>query len=368
MSGKTIEELESDPDALEGMDPADIEAAMQGDADDGKGNTVDTGDPRGDPSNAEEERERGSSRPHREAEPGSGKDQGSEGDDQTGSDKGDDDTSAGDEAGSEGSSDSDEGKPVETADGKHTIPYSVLKGEREARKEAQRELEELRKQNPGETTPQSEGGQGHGDGTGDSGTSTDPNAYDWDQIAEEYGDEYARMMRERVEREAELEKRLQRAEQHMQRQQQAEQAQEQETVQGAIDTLPTLASWQSQDPAMFEAAKAIDSKLAQDPEWKGASYSERFAEVVRRLRPDAAELQGSGGSSGGGSDKSSQRGSGGSSDQAPPPTSHSDTPAGGAPPDARSEVERLQDADATEIEARMETMTPEQQEEFLAGL
>ena len=364
MSGKSIEEL--DPEALENMDPTEIAVAMEGDNEsDGQPASSQKRDPRGDPSNAEEDRERGSSRPDYEADRAtSGKR-----DDDTG-DKGDGDTPTGQEAGTEDSPDSDEGKPVETADGKHTIPHGVLKGEREEKARLKKELEQrdqelerLRQQNPGETTPQSEGGQGQeGQGGDNAGTSTDPNAYDWDQIADEYGDDYARMMRENVERQARLERELDDLKQRDNKRQQAEQAKTQETVQGAIDNLPTLATWQSQDPAMFEAAKAVDNQLMQDPQWQGASYADRFSEVVRRLRPDAPEIAGQ-------STSAENRDSGGQEDDdtPPPPTSHSDAP-GGSSPDARSERERIEDADPTDLESRLERMTDAQKEEFLAGL
>ncbi|WP_070988469.1 hypothetical protein [Halofilum ochraceum] len=363
MSGKSIEDL--DPEALENMDPTEIAVAMEGDSEsDGAPAQRQKRDPRGDPSNAEEDRERGSTRPDYEAERAtSGKRDGDTGD------KGDGDTSTGSEAGSEDSPDSDEGKPVETADGKHTIPHGVLKGEREekARLKAElerreQELEQLRQNNPGETTATSEGGQGQ-DGQGDNaGTRTDPNAYDWNQIAEEYGDEYAQMMRERVEREQELERRLQQQEERERAREKDAERQTQETVQGAIDNLPTLATWQSQDPAMFEAAKAVDNQLMQDPQWQGASYADRFTEVVRRLRPDAPEVSGQ--------SNANNRGNSGKQeddDTPPPPTSHSDAP-GGSSPDARSERERIEDADPTDLESRFDRMTDAQKEEFLAGL
>ena len=355
MAPQSIDDL--DPTELADLDPTEIEQRLAGDGDDGKGNTVQPADPRGDPSNAEEERERGSTRPPREAEQGSS---GQSAGQDTG-DEGEGDTPAG-KAGSEHSPGSEEGKPVETADGKHTIPYSVLKQEREQRKQLQQEMERLRQANPGDTSSTSEGGQGQDGGDQTAGTATDLNAYDWDKIAEEYGDEYARMMRERVDREAELERRLQQQEERERQREQAEQAQEAETVQGAIDNLPTLASWQSEDPAMFEAAKTMDNQLKEDPQWQGASYQQRFQEVVRRLRPNAPEITG----------HSSERdqGSGAPSDEGevPPPTSHSDMPAGGTPPDARSEHERLEDADPMDIEARLERMTPERREQFLAGI
>jgi len=363
MADKSVDDM--DLSELEDLSPAEIEARLEGD--DGSSAAVQPADPRGDPSSAEEERERGSSRPSRETERVSqpeGEQAGSEG-------EGDTPAGSEQETGSEDSPDSDDDKPVEAADGKHTIPNGVLKS---ARKEVQRlkqelasrdeELEKLRQQNPGDTSSTAEGGQGHaGDGQ-QAGTATDPNAYDWDKIAEEYGDEYARMMRERVEREAELERRLQQQEERERQREQAEQAQEAETVQGAIDNLPTLASWQSQDAAMFEAAKAMDNQLREDPNWQHASYQQRFQEVVRRLRPDAPEVSGQ-------PSHSTERGRGGgepASDTAPPPTSHSDMPAGGTPPDARSQSEQIEDMDPADLEAKLDRMTNEQRQEFLARL
>lgn len=64
-----------------------------------------------------------------------------------------------------------------------------------------------------------------------------------------------------------------------------------EVVQDAIDDTPDLLAWQSsQDQERFQAAIEMDKYLATLPAWKDKPLSERFQEVVRRVKADRGEL------------------------------------------------------------------------------
>lgn len=64
-----------------------------------------------------------------------------------------------------------------------------------------------------------------------------------------------------------------------------------EVVQDAIDDTPELLAWQSsQDQARFQAAIEMDKYLSTLPAWKDKPLSERFQEVVKRVKADRGEL------------------------------------------------------------------------------
>lgn len=56
---------------------------------------------------------------------------------------------------------------------------------------------------------------------------------------------------------------------------------------------PYLVHWENNDPNAWDEALRQDEILCSDPKWLAKTYSERFAEVVRRVRaimPEASEL------------------------------------------------------------------------------
>lgn len=59
----------------------------------------------------------------------------------------------------------------------------------------------------------------------------------------------------------------------------------------AVDNNPVLAHWRDKDEDAFNEADRQDQLLRQDPEWRGKSFDDRFAEAVRKtllLKPDAS--------------------------------------------------------------------------------
>jgi hypothetical protein len=146
---------------------------------------------------------------------------------------------------------------------------------------------------------------------------------------------------------------------------------EEEQIQADIDAVPKLAEWAAApDPAMFNRAVALDNALLGEPKWQNATRLERYQEVARILGGETAPAA--------------------PAQDTPPapkpsqqpaqvkqkvsdalqraaarsaPISHSDLPAGA--PAAQSEHESLEAMDVLDIAAKMENMTPEQQQAYI---
>ncbi|MEQ9721282.1 hypothetical protein ABQG65_08805 [Yersinia alsatica] len=61
-------------------------------------------------------------------------------------------------------------------------------------------------------------------------------------------------------------------------------------VADAMEAVPDLKSWQTDDPDRFTLAVHIDSTLQNDPLWKDKSLAERFTEVAKRTRSAYGEV------------------------------------------------------------------------------
>ena len=183
----------------------------------------------------------------------------------------------------------EEEAPILSADGKHQIPYQVLKQEREARRaaaeqaaELQREIEALKQvQQTGIATPTDI-------------PTYDPNDPDIQALESEFPEiaranrasraEIDRLRQEMQSRDARIEAMASQWE----REQQAKQQVVMEEIHAAIDANPTLRYLRSEDgnPQMWEAAVAIDQELQNRPAWANKPIAERFAKVVERLEED----------------------------------------------------------------------------------
>lgn len=181
----------------------------------------------------------------------------------------------------------EEEAPILSADGKHAIPYTVLKQEREARRaaaehaaELQRELEALKQaKQEGIATP----------------TETyDPNDPEIQALESEFpeiarANRAARAEIERLRQEMQArDARIEAMAGQWEREQQAKQQAAMEEIQAAIDANPTLRYLRSEDgdQRMWEAAVAIDQELQNRPAWASKPIAERFAKVVERLEED----------------------------------------------------------------------------------
>lgn len=178
--------------------------------------------------------------------------------------------------------------PILSADGKHQIPYSVLRRERDARQamEAenaalQKQIEGLKQQTPGEASP------------GVSYPELDPEDPDIKALEEEFPEiaklnqaTRAENLRLRQEMEA-LKSRSDQMLKQWESEQEKKQQAEVDEVNTLIDANPVLRYLRAEgDEKLWNAAIEIDQRLRSSPAWSEKPMAERFAKVVERLEED----------------------------------------------------------------------------------
>lgn len=178
--------------------------------------------------------------------------------------------------------------PILSADGKHQIPYSVLRRERDARQamEAenaalQKQIEDLKQQTPGEASP------------GVTLPELDPEDPDIKALEEEFP-EIAKLNQatraENLRLRQEMEALKSRSDQ-MLKQWESEQVKKQQAevdeVNTQIDANPVLRYLRAEgDEKLWSAAVEIDQRLRNSPVWAEKPMADRFAKVVERLEED----------------------------------------------------------------------------------
>jgi hypothetical protein len=155
--------------------------------------------------------------------------------------------------------------PIASKDGKHTIPYDVLRTEREKRRAAEQAMQELQArieamQQSGKPQDQAEGE-----------TSDD----DLAQMAEDFP-AIAKLLAHTRKLEQQLQSVAKRIEDEDRQRQEAAQAE----VRAAVDANPTLLHWEHNDPERWAAAIEADSKLMASPAHRGLTLEQRLAKAV----------------------------------------------------------------------------------------
>jgi hypothetical protein len=199
---------------------------------------------------------------------------------------------------------------IATKDGKHVIPYSVLKSERDQRTRAEQLAKEMQDRVTALEKIVQSGNQGANNGesarTTEQSAVNDISDEDLEVLKEDFPTVYKAVMASMAAAKA-LEAKLVPVEESV-RSQEAERAQNAtESVQEAIDSVPKLAHIQASDPEAFELARQFDQTLRNQPAWAEKSLSERFAKVAEMVeaaigpiempgqqsttQPSAAELQ-----------------------------------------------------------------------------
>lgn len=261
---------------------------------------------------------------------------------------------------------------VATKDGKHVIPYSVLKGERERAIRAEQLLREAH-----ERLNQMEQQSKPGSEAKDGGTApTEPEATDelsdadLEALKEDFPTVYAGIQAAMARTKA-LEAKLQPVEQSIQQQEQNRQRTEADQIQDAIDAVPKLAHIQSNDKAAFQTAVQFDQLLRIQPEWADRPMEERFAKVVEMVESvkgtitlpngqkslSAAEMAAAARAKA--AETAKAKGT-----QAP--ISLSEAPPGVAP--AADEIQALEQMNPLQLAAKFDSMTPEQIDAYLSTI
>lgn len=180
-----------------------------------------------------------------------------------------------------------------SADGKHQIPYSVLRRERDARRtmEAenaalQKQLEELKQQKPGTANPEPVIPE------------LDPEDPDIKALEEEFpeiakANRAARAENQRLRQELES---TRAKVDEIAREREEEKAKQQkaavEEVNAVIDANPVLRYLRAEgDEKLWDAAVQIDQRLRESPVWSEKTMAERFVKVVERLQEDFGPIE-----------------------------------------------------------------------------
>lgn len=169
---------------------------------------------------------------------------------------------------------------VATKDGKHIIPYSVLKADREARTRAEQALRDAQ-----DKLATFEAAAKAGTGVpGEPAVTAQPNVSDMSDedleiLKEDFPTVYKGLMAMQAQAAA-LQAQLKPVQESVQSAEARRAQTVAENVQEAIDATPKLAHIKATDPAVFELAKQFDNTLKGQAAWADKALSERFAKVI----------------------------------------------------------------------------------------
>lgn len=261
---------------------------------------------------------------------------------------------------------------VATKDGKHVIPYSVLKNERERATRAEQLAQEMRERVEALEQMVKAGNQGANTGEG---ARTDPqpaesdlSSEDLEALKEDFPTVYKAVMASMAKAQA-LEAKLQPVEESVRNAQYDQARSTAETVQEAIDSVPKLAHIQATDADAFELAKQFDATLRTQKAWADRPLAERFQKVTEMVEaaigsidvpgapppsPSAEDLR-----------KAAMAKAAGSK-QRSVPTSLSEFPAGQPP--AQDERDAAEQLSPLQLAEKFSRMTPDQMDAYFQSL
>lgn len=182
-----------------------------------------------------------------------------------------------------------EGDPqgVATKDGKHVIPYSVLKSERDRASRAEQMATEMRDRVAALEAMVQTANQGAKNGESartnpQPPTDSDLSSEDLEALKEDFPTVY-KAVQAAMAKASQLEAKLQPVEDSV-RSAEAEQARSAtESVQDAIDSVPKLAHIQATNADAFEMAKQFDATLRAQSAWSNRPLAERFSKVAEMV-------------------------------------------------------------------------------------
>lgn len=274
--------------------------------------------------------------------------------------------------------DDDEPAGVQTRDGKHVIPYSVLEGERKRNADMAAQLSEMREQLQKFTA------KPEGDQTGSTDTTDTGQEFDLDKFEEEYGKEMTAPLRAMHSQMKALQARLEESDSKVKSWERERETTAVVTTEEAIDLVfaegrepgkpSILREWAESDPVRWDRALAADKILGSDPEWQDAPLVERFEKAVQMVqamdrgssttstKPEATTTNPKDDGKGKGAPSGKQ--------DTPParsaPFSQSDLP-GGVPPD-QTQYESVERMDPTQLAEKFAGMSVEEQDAYLSAL
>lgn len=263
---------------------------------------------------------------------------------------------------------------VSTKDGKHVIPYSVLKAERDRAARAEQIAREAVERVEALQAQVQAGSQGAKQGeparTEDQPKVNELSEDDLNALREDFPTVYKAVMASMAAAKA-LESQLKPVAETVQTVTQERERTQAEAVQDAIDSNPKLAHIQVADKAAFDLAKSFDATLRQQPAWANKPLAERFAKVTEMVEStlgpiklpglpasqDAADLAKAAKAL---ADKAAKE------TRTSVPTSLSEFPAGQPP--AQDEHQALEQLSPLQLAAKLNAMTPDQMEAYFQNL
>lgn len=176
---------------------------------------------------------------------------------------------------------------VATKDGKHVIPYSVLKSERDRASRAEQLANEMKERVTALEAMVQSGSQGAKSGESARTEQQQPNVSDLsnedlEALKEDFPTVYKAVMASMAAAKA-LESKLQPVEESVRNAEANEARSAQETVQDAIDSVPKMAHIQATNAEAFELAKQFDAMLRNQNAWADKPLTERFAKVTEMV-------------------------------------------------------------------------------------
>lgn len=181
----------------------------------------------------------------------------------------------------------DDAAGVATKDGKHVIPYSVLKSERDRASRAEQIAREATERVAALEAQLKSGNQGANNGEGartdpQQPTVSDLSAEDLEALKEDFPTVYKAVMASMAAAKA-LETKLQPVEESVRNVEAERERSAAESVQDAIDSVPKLAHIQATNKDAFELAKQFDATLRTQSAWANKPLNERFAKVAEMV-------------------------------------------------------------------------------------
>jgi len=269
---------------------------------------------------------------------------------------------------------------VATKDGKHVIPYSVLKSERERASKAEQLAKEMQDRLAAlEAQIQQQASQGaKPDGesarTGDPAIAvSEPSQEDLEALKEDFPTVYKAVMASMAAAKA-LESKLKPVEDRVQQVEAERERTMADQVQDAIDATPKLAHIQASNRDAFELAKQFDATLRTQSAWAEKPLADRFSKVVEMVeaalgpidlpgaptkpsQPSAEDLKKAAQA------KAAQAAKAGRTEV---PTSLSEFPVG--QPAAQDEREAAEQMTALQLAEKFSSMTPDQMDAYFRTL
>jgi chromosome segregation ATPase len=260
---------------------------------------------------------------------------------------------------------------IKTRDGKHEMPFSVLQKARDKAREAQEQLDALNAERETDHTDRDklaarikelEAAQSQVEA--DTGTEAGEGEAPYEHLRDEMPDEIVDALNAQHQQIQALQGSFGKLNEREQKAAaDAEQTAEQQ-VREALDNNPTLLDWEANNPALFSAAIAVDNHLREQPDWANQALGERFDEVVKRLTGQTDDAPAPPAAADTAKDTDAKARAAVERATEDTPTTHSDLAGGQASP--QSEEGKLEAMTPTDIEARFDQMSEEQQQEYLA--